>query len=70
MKQLDPYRAISIIEGMEIVETREEVLEAWQYLVDTDLAWTLQGSIGRMAAMLIESGEILPKNRRRENVTA
>ena len=56
MKQIEtmtPYRAVGIADGFIQVETEQEVLEAWQYLVDTDMAWTLQGSFGRMAQHLI-----------------
>lgn len=59
MAQLTPYTACAIVEGFDGEEyTIEEQLEAWQYLVNTGLAWQLQGSYGRTAARLIEEGLI------------
>jgi hypothetical protein len=48
--------AINIVEGD--AESEEQALEAWQYLVNTGLAFELQGSYGRTAARLIEEGLI------------
>lgn len=58
-RKLTPYEATGLAEGF-IEGTREEQLEAWQYLVDTGLAWKLQGWFGRAATALIEAGEITP----------
>lgn len=52
---MDPCTATMIAEGVD--EASEEVqIEAWQYLIDTGLAWTLQGWFGRTAEALIEQG--------------
>jgi len=34
----------------------EEVVAGFQHLIDSGMAWSLQGSYGRTAAQLIESG--------------
>jgi hypothetical protein len=46
----------AIIEHEEGQLSDEGVIELFQYLVDTGMAWGLQGSYGRQAEALIERG--------------
>lgn len=55
---MDQFNAVGIAEGFVEAESEEQVLEAWQYLVDSGLAWRLQGWFGRTASALIEQGYI------------
>ena len=52
---MNPQLAIQICEQLVTAEHDEEV-EAWQYLIDTGLAWKLQGWYGRTAHRLINDG--------------
>ena len=52
---MNPQLAIQICEQLVTAEHDEEV-EAWQYLIDTGLAWQLQGWYGRTAQRLINDG--------------
>ena len=54
---LNDLTAIEICEGIQDA-SEEETLDAWQHLVDTGLAWKLQGSFGRHAEYLISTGFI------------
>ena len=58
---MDNYLAVGIAEGFEKAKNEEQVIEAWQHLVDTGLAWQLQGWFGRTAMNLIEQGIIQHK---------
>ena len=53
---MDNYRAVAIAEGFEEADNTEEVIAAWQHLIDTGLAWQLQGRFGRTAQNLINQG--------------
>lgn len=54
------YDAVMIAEGVIEPENADDILVAWQQLIDTGLAWTLQGTFGRTAQRLIENGLCSP----------
>jgi len=62
-KKMTPYLAVAIAEGFCEGEgaSQDQQIEAWQYIVDTGLAWTLQGRFGRTASALIEAGVVHKK---------
>lgn len=48
--------AVGIAEGWIEADSGEQMIEAWQTLIDTGLAWQLQGWFGRTAMRLIDEG--------------
>jgi hypothetical protein len=54
IKSFDTVGQIMAYENSELSE--EGIVELFQHLVDSGLAWQLQGSYGRMAKQLIEGG--------------
>jgi hypothetical protein len=53
---MDNYTAVGLAEGFIEAESEEQIIEAWQHLINTGLCWQLQGWFGRNAARLIEAG--------------
>lgn len=58
---MDNFTATGIAEGFIEAETEEQVIAAWQHLLDTGLCWQLQGWFGRTAQDLINRGIITQK---------
>lgn len=52
--------AINVAEGVIDARTHEHYIAAWQQLIDSGLAWTLQGWFGRRAMQMIEEGYCTP----------
>ena len=57
MNSITDYQAVGLAEGFE-EGTEEQIIEAWQHLHDTGLAYKLQGWFGRTAQSLIQKGVI------------
>lgn len=52
--------AILLAEGVTPPSSEKDLIQAWQLLVDTRMAWQLQGWFGRRAQDLIDEGLINP----------
>ena len=53
---MDSFNAVGIAEGFVECADEAQFIEAWQYLVDSGMAWSLQGWFGRTANSMIEQG--------------
>jgi hypothetical protein len=53
---MDNYTATGIAEGFIEADDEDQVVEAWQHLINTGLCWQLQGFFGRTAMRLIQDG--------------
>jgi hypothetical protein len=55
---LTTFDAVGLAEGFIEAKSEDQVIEAWQYLHDTGVAYQLQGWFGRTAQSLIAQGVI------------
>lgn len=55
---MDTYRATGLAEGWITTENEDEIIEAWQHLHNTGVAYQLQGWFARTARDLIKEGII------------
>jgi hypothetical protein len=55
---MNDYEATGLAEGFIEAESEEQVIDAWQHLHDTGLAYKLQGWFGRTAQNLLKQGII------------
>ena len=55
---MDNYTAVGLAEGFIEADSESQVIEAWQYLHNTGLAYKLQGWFGRQTTALINAGII------------
>ncbi len=58
---MDSFRATGLAEGFIETDNEDEIIEAWQHLLDTRLCFQLQGWFGRTARDLVKSGVIEDK---------
>lgn len=55
---MDNYTAVGLAEGFIEPEHEDQIIEAWQHLHDTRLAYELQGFFGRTCRDLLAQGVI------------
>ena len=52
------YDAVMIVEGVHKAESPVEYMEAVAHLIETGMAWSLQGFFGRLCSEYISAGVI------------
>ena len=55
---MDDYTAVGLAEGFIEADDDQQIIDAWQHLHDTGLAYRLQGFFGRGCQNLIAQGVI------------
>lgn len=55
---MDDYTATGLAEGFIEADDEQQIIDAWQHLHDTGLAYRLQGWFGRRAQDLVAQGVI------------
>lgn len=58
LESMNDFTAIGLAEGWIPADSEDQVIEAWQHLHDTGLAYKLQGWFGRTAKSLLEQNII------------
>lgn len=53
---MDIFTACGLAEGFIEPESEDQVINAYQYLIDCGIVWQLQGTYGRTAKSLIDQG--------------
>ena len=66
--RMDNYTAVGIAEGFIESESNDQQIQAWQHLIDTGLAWQLQGFFGRTAMSLIKDGVCYDQNQSKPSI--
>lgn len=57
--KMNNFTAVGLAEGFVEAESEEQVIEAWQHLLDTRLCFQLQGWFGRVARDYVKNGIII-----------
>jgi hypothetical protein len=55
---MDDYTATGLAEGFIDADDEQQIIDAWQHLHDSGLAYRLQGWFGRTAQDLVAQGVI------------